>query len=249
MLFFTFKITIFKQNKQVIATKNNLGDNVEDIITLNNISKQYSIGKQKLTALKNIYLTVKKGDFLAITGESGSGKSTLMNILGFLDSPDNGQYLFNGKSSADFSEGQLSKIRGRKIGFIFQSFHLLPNLTAYQNVELPLIYNRVPKKQRATLCQNALAKVGLANRTDHKPSQLSGGQKQRVAIARAIALSPPLILADEPTGNLDPASSKEILNILKSLNLEGTTVIIITHDNLVALNAKSRVNIVGGELK
>ena len=137
MLFFTVKITIFKQNKQVIATKNNQGDNVEDIITLNNISKQYSIGKQKLTALKNIYLTVKKGDFLAITGESGSGKSTLMNILGVLDAPDNGQYLFNGKSSADFSESQLSKIRGRKIGFIFQSFHLLPNLTAYQNVELP----------------------------------------------------------------------------------------------------------------
>lgn len=249
MLFFTFKITIFKQNKQVIATKNNLGDNVEDIITLNNISKQYSIGKQKLTALKNIYLTVKKGDFLAITGESGSGKSTLMNILGFLDAPDSGQYLFNGKPSGDFSESQLSKIRGRKIGFIFQSFHLLPNLTAYQNVELPLIYNRVPKKQRTELCQNALSKVGLANRTEHKPSELSGGQKQRVAIARAIALSPPLILADEPTGNLDPASSKEILNILKSLNLEGTTVIIITHDNLVAINAKSRVKIAGGELK
>ena len=248
MLFFTVKITIFKQNKQVIATKNNQGDNVEDIITLNNISKQYSIGKQKLTALKNIYLTVKKGDFLAITGESGSGKSTLMNILGFLDSPDNGQYLFNGKSSADFSEGQLSKIRGIIIGFIFQSFLFLPNLTAYQNVELPLIYNRVPKKERAKLCQNALSKVGLTNRCDHKPSELSGGQKQRVAIARAIALSPPLILADEPTGNLDPASTKDVIDILKSLNKEGATVIIITHDNWVAQNTKNRVEIINGKI-
>ena len=248
MLFFTLKITIFKQNKQVIATKNNSGDFVENIISLNNITKEYSIGKQKLAALKNIDLTVKKGDFLAITGESGSGKSTLMNILGFLDTPDSGIYLFSGKSSDSFNENKLSKIRGKKIGFIFQSFNLLPNLTAYQNVELPLIYNRVPKKERAKLCQNALSKVGLTNRCDHKPSELSGGQKQRVAIARAIALSPPLILADEPTGNLDPASTKDVIDILKSLNKEGTTVIIITHDNWVAQNTKNRVEIINGKI-
>ncbi|MBO5106656.1 MAG: ABC transporter ATP-binding protein [Clostridia bacterium] len=218
------------------------------IIELENISKYYYIGKEKLQVLKNVNLTVKNGDFLAITGESGSGKSTLMNILGFLDTPDTGNYTFNGKKSKNFSSSKLSKLRGSKIGFIFQSFHLLPNLTAYQNVELPLIYNKVPKSKRKELCINALNRVGLADRTNHKPNQLSGGQKQRVAIARAIALSPPLILADEPTGNLDPISSKEVLNILQSLNDEGTTVVIITHDISIANKAKSKININSGKI-
>ena len=219
---------------------------MEKIIKLRNISKNYFIDKEKLQVLKNINLTVENGDFLAITGESGSGKSTLMNILGFLDTPDTGDYFFNNENSGNFSNRKLSKLRGRKIGFIFQSFHLLPNLTAYQNVELPLIYNKVPKSKRRALCTTALKRVGLLNRSNHKPNQLSGGQKQRVAIARAIALSPPLILADEPTGNLDPISSNEILDILQTLNNEGTTVIIITHDISIANKAKKQIKVING---
>ena len=222
---------------------------MEKIIKLRNISKNYFIDKEKLQVLKNINLTVENGDFLAITGESGSGKSTLMNILGFLDTPDTGDYFFNNEKSGNFSNRKLSKLRGRKIGFIFQSFHLLPNLTAYQNVELPLIYNKVPKSKRRTLCTTALKRVGLLNRSNHKPNQLSGGQKQRVAIARAIALSPPLILADEPTGNLDPISSNEILDILQTLNNEGTTVIIITHDISIANKAKKQIKVINGMIR
>ncbi|MBE6761214.1 MAG: ABC transporter ATP-binding protein [Ruminococcaceae bacterium] len=221
---------------------------MEKIIELKNISKHYYIGKERLEVLKNINLTVENGDFLAITGESGSGKSTLMNILGFLDTPDAGSYAFDGKNSKAFSSHTLSKLRGSKIGFIFQSFHLLPNLTAYQNVELPLIYNKIPKSKRKELCLNALNKVGLTERINHKPNQLSGGQKQRVAIARAIALSPPLILADEPTGNLDPASGKDVLNILENLNKEGTTIIIITHDISIAKKAENQINIINGKI-
>ena len=222
---------------------------MEKIIKLRNISKNYFIDKEKLQVLKNINLTVENGDFLAITGESGSGKSTLMNILGFLDTPDTGDYFFNNEKAGNFSNRKLSKLRGRKIGFIFQSFHLLPNLTAYQNVELPLIYNKVPKSKRRTLCTTALKRVGLLNRSNHKPNQLSGGQKQRVAIARAIALSPPLILADEPTGNLDPISSNEILDILQTLNNEGTTVIIITHDISIANKAKKQIKVINGMIR
>ena len=221
---------------------------MEEIIKLSNVSKHYFIGKEKLQVLNNINLTVNLGDFLAITGESGSGKSTLMNILGFLDIHDSGKYFFKGKNTKEFSEITLSKIRWRNIGFIFQNFNLLPHLTAYQNVELPLIYNKVPKKQRKELCLTALKRVGLTDRANHKPSQLSGGQKQRVAIARAIALSPPLILADEPTGNLDPVSSNEILKILQNLNNDGTTIVIITHDALIANKTKSKIKLTNGKI-
>lgn len=248
MLFFTENITIFVMNKQENITQNIVGDYMEKIIELTNISKHYYIGKEKLKVLENIDLTVKKGDFLAITGTSGSGKSTLMNILGFLDTPDAGNYFFEGKESKNFSNSKLSKLRGSKIGFIFQSFYLLPTLTAYQNVELPLIYNKVQKNKRKELCINALKRVGLTDRLNHKPNQLSGGQKQRVAIARAISLSPPLILADEPTGNLDPTSSNEVLDILNNLNNEGTTVVIITHDISIANKAKNRINIINGKI-
>lgn len=221
---------------------------MQKIIEMKKIYKSYSIGKQKLPVLDNINLVVNKGDFLAITGASGSGKSTLMNILGFLDSPDKGEYFFDGTKSNIFSKNSLSKIRGRQIGFIFQSFHLLPDLTAYENVELPLIYNKIPTAKRKELCESALKKVGLSDRVNHKPNQLSGGQKQRVAIARAIALSPPLILADEPTGNLDPVSGGDVLNILKSLNNDGVTVVIITHDLSLADKAKSKITITNGRL-
>ena len=222
---------------------------MNSIIQLENVSKQYFIGKERLPVLKNINLNVNYGDFLAITGESGSGKSTLMNILGFLDLPDSGKYVFKGKKSKKFSENKLSKIRGRNIGFIFQSFHLLPQLTAYQNIELPLIYNKISKSERHELCLTALKRVGLTERANHKPNQLSGGQKQRVAIARAMALSPPLILADEPTGNLDPISTSEVLKILQKLNSEGTTIIIITHDGFVANKAKSKIEIENGKIR
>lgn len=221
---------------------------MEEMIVLKNITKTYKSGKDKIKALDALNLVVNKGDFLAITGSSGSGKSTLMNILGFLDTPDSGEYYFNGESYNHLSNKALCKIRGQKIGFVFQSFHLLQGLTAYQNVELPLIYNKVPFKKRHTLCKNALSKVGLSNRINHLPSQLSGGQKQRVAIARAIALSPPLILADEPTGNLDPTSCNDILNLLLQLNKEGSTVIMITHDKELSKRAKSSIEIFSGKI-
>ena len=221
---------------------------MKEIIKLNNISKEYKLGNENIAALKGVNLTVNSGDFLAITGASGSGKSTLMNILGFLDKADTGDYFFEGKNQSGFSETNLSKIRGEKIGFIFQSFYLIPELTAYQNVELPLIYNNVSKKKRKTICEAALKKVGLLDRTNHKPNQLSGGQKQRVAIARAISLSPPLILADEPTGNLDPTSAKDVLDTLLRLNSEGVTVIMITHDKTIANLASQKIEILNGQI-
>lgn len=218
------------------------------VIELKNIGKTYSLGNEKIYALNNINLTVNKGDFLAITGASGSGKSTLMNILGFLDIQDSGDYYFCGENCKNYSESKLSHIRGNRIGFVFQGFHLLPNLTAIQNVELPLIYNHTNKKERRMVCEEALHKVGLSDRAFHKPNQLSGGQKQRVAIARAIALSPSILLADEPTGNLDPNSSEDIIKHLIRLNNDGTTVIMITHDNELAKKAKSRIEIKNGQL-
>lgn len=221
---------------------------MKELLNLKDISKKYYIGKQTVVALDSVSLKVESGDFLAITGSSGSGKSTLMNILGFLDTPDSGSYIFDGKQRKSLSEKKLSDIRGKRIGFIFQSFHLLPNLTAYQNVELPLIYNHISFKKRRKICENALTRVGLKERMDHKPGQLSGGQKQRVAIARAIALSPPLILADEPTGNLDPISGEEVINTLLSLNNEGTTVIMITHDRSLADKAKRKIEISAGKI-
>jgi len=218
------------------------------VIELKNIGKTYSLGNEKIYALNNINLTVNKGDFLAITGASGSGKSTLMNILGFLDIQDSGDYYFCGENCKNYSESKLSHIRGNRIGFVFQGFHLLPNLTAIQNVELPLIYNHTNKKERRMVCEEALHKVGLIDRAFHKPNQLSGGQKQRAAIARAIALSPSILLADEPTGNLDPNSSEDIIKHLIRLNNDGTTVIMITHDNELAKRAKSRIEIKNGQL-
>ena len=221
---------------------------MKELIKLNNITKQYKLGNENITALNKVNLTVNSGDFLAITGASGSGKSTLMNILGFLDKADDGEYFFEGKNRCGFNETSLSKIRGEKIGFIFQSFYLIPELSAYQNVELPLIYNNVHKKSRDAICKAALEKVGLIDRMHHKPNQLSGGQKQRVAIARAISLSPPLILADEPTGNLDPTSAKDVLNTLLRLNNDGVTVIMITHDNSLANLAKQKIKIADGKI-
>ena len=186
---------------------------------------------------------------MAIIGHSGSGKSTLMNMLGCLDVPTSGSYFLHGKDVSRMSDDELSDVRNREIGFIFQGFNLIANLTALENVELPLIYRGVGKKERRELAEAALQKVGLGQRMSHKPSEMSGGQQQRVAIARAIAQAPPVILADEPTGNLDSGSTKEIMSILKQLHREGRTVILITHDNDIAAQARRVIRIKDGKIE
>ena len=218
------------------------------LIEMKNITKEYSVGEIKIKALDNVSLQISKGEFVAITGQSGSGKSTIMNILGCLDKPESGTYILNGQDVFRANEKKLSEIRNREIGFIFQSFNLINSLSAAENIELPLIYRGIKKNERRILAQNALSMVGLENRANHLPTQLSGGQQQRVAIARAIALSPPLILADEPTGNLDAASGKEIMSILLSLNKSGKTIVIITHDNSIASAVPRRIKISDGQI-
>lgn len=200
------------------------------MIELKSVNKIYTIGKAEVPVLNNINLQVKKGYFLSIMGPSGSGKSTLLNILGCLDQPTNGDYWLNGKLVSKYDDKQLARVRNHSIGLVFQQFHLLPRLNAYQNVELPLIYSGQPKLVRHEKVINALDKMGLSNRINYFPNELSGGQQQRVAIARAIVNNPSLILADEPTGSLDSNTSNQIMNIFSLLNEEGTTVVIVTHD-------------------
>lgn len=219
------------------------------LVEIQDISKIYNPGENEVRALDHISLTIQKGEFVAIIGQSGSGKSTLMNMIGCLDVPTEGTYILNGQNVSKLSDNELSDIRNQEIGFIFQGFNLIANLTAQENVELPLIYRGVPKKERHELSVAALKKVGLAHRMDHRPSEMSGGQQQRVAIARAIAQAPPVILADEPTGNLDSASSMEILDILKHLHAENRTVILITHDNDIAKQAKRVIRIKDGKIE
>lgn len=218
------------------------------LISMRNIVKEYRVGETRLRALDNVSLDIEQGEFVAIVGQSGSGKSTLMNILGCLDTPDKGKYTLNGNDILTEKEGRLSKIRNREIGFIFQSFNLITSLSAIENVELPLIYRGIKKNKRKHLAERALALVDLESRAKHLPGQLSGGQQQRVAIARAIASSPPLILADEPTGNLDVSSGSEIMNILSRLHSRGKTIIMITHDNTIAHRVPRRVEISDGKL-
>ncbi len=218
------------------------------LVEMKDICKIYNPGENEVRALDHVDLTIHRGEFVAIIGQSGSGKSTLMNMIGCLDVPTSGTYILSGHDVAKMSDDQLSDIRNSEIGFIFQGFNLIANLTARENVELPLIYRGVPQKERHALSQQALAKVGLANRMTHRPSEMSGGQQQRVAIARAIAQAPPVILADEPTGNLDSASSREILGILKALYKDGRTVILITHDNGIAAQAKRIIRIMDGKI-
>lgn len=225
------------------------GKNMSALVEIRDISKIYNPGENEVRALDHISLTIQKGEFVAIIGQSGSGKSTLMNMIGCLDVPTEGTYILNGQNVSKLSDNELSDIRNQEIGFIFQGFNLIANLTAQENVELPLIYRGVPKKERHELSVAALKKVGLAHRMDHRPSEMSGGQQQRVAIARAIAQAPPVILADEPTGNLDSASSMEILDILKQLHAENRTVILITHDNDIAKQAKRVIRIKDGKIE
>lgn len=219
------------------------------LIEIRDMCKIYNPGENEVRALDNVNVTVDEGEFVAIIGQSGSGKSTLMNMLGCLDVPTSGSYKLHGQDVADLSDDALSDIRNKEIGFIFQGFNLIPNLTARENVELPLIYRGVAGSKREELSRIALEKVGLAHRMEHKPAEMSGGQQQRVAIARAIAQAPPVILADEPTGNLDSHSTVEIMGILEELHREGRTVILITHDNEIAARAKRVIKIKDGQIE
>ena len=219
------------------------------LVEVKDICKVYNPGENEVRALDHVSLSIEKGEFVAIIGQSGSGKSTLMNMLGCLDVPTSGKYYLNGRDVSTLTDDEQSDIRNREIGFIFQGFNLISNLTAQENVELPLIYRGVPKKERDRLAVESLKIVGLSHRMDHKPNEMSGGQQQRVAIARAIAAKPPVILADEPTGNLDSASSKEILQILKELYKGGRTGILITHDNGIAAQAKRVIRILDGRIE
>ena len=219
------------------------------LVEIKDVCKIYNPGENEVRALDHVSLTIDEQGFVAIIGHSGSGKSTLMNMLGCLDVPTSGEYWLHGQDVSALSDDELSDIRNREIGFIFQGFNLIPNLTALENVELPLIYRGVSKSVREELSVEALKKVGLEHRMDHKPSEMSGGQQQRVAIARAIAQAPPVILADEPTGNLDSNSTKEIMDILKGLHKEGRTVILITHDNEIAAQAKRVIKIRDGKIE
>ena len=216
------------------------------LVEIKDVCKVYNPGENEVRALDHVSLTIDEQEFVAIIGHSGSGKSTLMNMLGCLDVPTSGEYWLHGQDVSALSDDALSDIRNREIGFIFQGFNLIPNLTALENVELPLIYRGVSKSVREELSVEALKKVGLEHRMDHKPSEMSGGQQQRVAIARAIAQAPPVILADEPTGNLDSNSTKDIL---KGLHKEGRTVILITHDNEIAAQAKRVIKIRDGKIE
>ena len=218
------------------------------MISVKNLKKTYFLGGEEVHALDDVSLSLKEHEFVAIIGQSGSGKSTFMNMLGCLDRPDSGEITLDGTDILKCKEKELSVIRNKKIGFIFQQFHLLPKLSALENVELPLIYQGMPTKKRREKAVKALKAVGLEKRMNHKPNQLSGGQQQRVAIARALVGEPSLILADEPTGNLDSRSGKEIMMLLHNLYEEGNTIVLITHDNNVAMEAPRQVQISDGKI-
>lgn len=210
---------------------------MENLISINNISKRYTIGNEVIDALKTISITIAKGEYVALMGPSGSGKSTLMNILGCLDSPTNGEYWLNGKEVSKMTDNQLAEVRNKEIGFVFQTFNLLPRATTLENVMLPLIYAGYKKQERMRMAEAVLTSVNLSNRMEHKPNELSGGQRQRVAIARALVNNPSIILADEPTGNLDTKTSIEIMALLQTIHSKGNTIIVVTHEEDIALHA------------
>ncbi len=218
------------------------------MIELQGVSKSYQVGEMTIPVLKNIHLSVKEGEYVSIMGPSGSGKSTLMNILGCLDRPTEGVYRLNGKDVSQEDEVGLAALRNQTIGFIFQQFQLLPRMNAQKNVELPLIYRGFSKKEREKNAQEALQRVGLEDRRHHRPNELSGGQQQRVAIARAIVTEPLILLADEPTGNLDSVASKNILDLFDELHQEGRTIVMITHDAEVAARADRQIVLRDGEI-
>lgn len=210
---------------------------MEPLITIKDIGRKYVIGAETIHALKSVSLSINKGEFVALMGPSGSGKSTLMNILGCLDTPTKGEYILNGINVSHMTENDLAEVRNAEIGFVFQTFNLLPRNSALENVALPLVYAGVSKEQRLERAKNTLENVGLGNRVDHKPNELSGGQRQRVAVARALINNPSIILADEPTGNLDTKTSIEIMGLIEDIHDKGNTIILVTHEEDIALHA------------
>lgn len=221
----------------------------EKLIDIANITKDYQLGNVTVSALQGVDLTIHKNEYLAIMGPSGSGKSTLMNILGCLDIPTSGSYLLDSIDVSSFNDDKLSSIRNKKIGFIFQTFNLLAKSNALHNVEMPLLYAGISKQRRKIMAEEALAKVGLTDRMNHKPGEMSGGQRQRVAIARALVNNPEIILADEPTGNLDSKTGMEIMEIFNRLHAEGNTIILITHENIIAEHSHRKVQLFDGKIK
>ena len=220
-----------------------------DLISLTNIKRHYDVGGEVVRALDGVDLIIQQNEYISIMGPSGSGKSTLMNMIGCLDTPTEGTYEFGGELVHEMDDDQLASIRNRKIGFVFQTFNLLPKATALRNVEVPLIYSNIPKEERLKIANHALVSVGLGDRVDHKPNELSGGQRQRVAIARALVNTPSIILADEPTGNLDSKSGIEIMKILDELHSKGNTIILVTHEEEIANHANRIITIFDGKVK
>jgi putative ABC transport system ATP-binding protein len=218
------------------------------VISLTDISKEYNMGHVTVKALGPLTLTIERGEFVAILGPSGSGKSTMMNILGCLDKPTHGEYLLDNTPVHEFSRTKLARIRNMKVGFVFQSFNLLPFATAYENIELPMLYARVTARERKKTVNRLLDSVGLSDRASHRPAELSGGQRQRVAVARALANDPDIILADEPTGNLDTQSGAEIIDLFESLYTQGKTLVIVTHDEHLASHAKRIIRLLDGKI-
>jgi putative ABC transport system ATP-binding protein len=219
---------------------------MHEVIRIENLTRFYTIGEETVRALNGINLTIEKNEYVALMGPSGSGKSTLMNIIGCLDTPTSGEYFLNGPNVAQLSDSELAAIRNKEIGFVFQTFNLLPRLTALQNVALPLVYAGIPEAERLKKAQEVLEQVGLGNRMTHKPNELSGGQRQRVAVARALVNHPSIILADEPTGNLDTKTSEEIMQLFDIIHQAGNTIVLVTHEEDIALRAKRVVRMRDG---
>jgi len=225
------------------------GTNPETILSLRDVVKTYVMGADKVHALRGVSLDINKNEYVAVMGPSGSGKSTLMNVIGCLDVPTTGTYSLEGRMVAEMSENQLAEIRNQKIGFVFQTFNLLPRANIFHNVELPLVYAGVPKRKRRVKAEQAIEQVGLADRMKHKPNELSGGQRQRVAIARALVCDPSIILADEPTGNLDSNTGDEIIAVLDELHRAGQTIILVTHEDYVARHARRAIHLKDGSIE
>jgi putative ABC transport system ATP-binding protein len=225
-----------------------LAPRADIVIRTDDLWKTYVMGSEEVHALRGVSFEVPRGEYLAIMGPSGSGKSTMMNLIGCLDTPSSGQYWLNGKLVSEMDDDELAHIRNKEIGFVFQTFNLLPRASALHNVELPLIYNGTPRAQRLEMAKRALTRVDLGNRMDHKPNELSGGQRQRVAIARALVNNPSIILADEPTGNLDSATSQEIMGLFDELHQQGNTIILVTHEPDIATHAHRQLHILDGRV-
>ena len=218
------------------------------VIKTENLAKVYEMGAEQVHALRGVNIDIRKGEYVAIMGPSGSGKSTLMNLIGCLDSPTSGRYWLAGRLVSELDDDELAYIRNKEIGFVFQTFNLLPRATALHNVELPLIYNGTPSEERLERARNALERVDLKDRMNHKPNELSGGQRQRVAVARALVNSPSIVLADEPTGNLDSKTGDEIMTLFRTLHAQGNTIILVTHENDIAQNANRIIHIRDGQV-